>query len=158
MPEPRAVATHRAYVALGANLGEPQAVVERAIDALGELGTVEARSRLYRSKPWGGVEQPDFVNAVVALRTMLEPVPLLRALQQLERRLGRLPGVRWGPRTIDLDLLTFDDVRSHGPLVLPHPRMSERAFVLVPLAEIDPVFAAVRDALPQEQLETVVSI
>jgi 2-amino-4-hydroxy-6-hydroxymethyldihydropteridine diphosphokinase len=102
------------------------------------LGTVEARSRLYRTDPWGGIEQPDFINAVVALRTDFDPASLLRALQSLERRLGRRPGVRWGPRAIDLDLLTFDEMQLEGAIVLPHPRLRERAFVLVPLAEISP--------------------
>ncbi len=111
---------------------------------------------MYRTKPWGGIEQPDFINAVVALRTDLDPVPLLCALQSLERRLGRRPGERWGPRVIDLDLLTFDQVRSDGAIALPHPRLRERAFVLVPLAEIDPAYAGGRDALPPEELATVV--
>ena len=116
------------------------------------------RSQLYRTKPWGGIEQPDFVNAVAAMRTDLDPLPFLRALQSLERRLGRLPNARWGPRAIDLDVLTFDDVRSDGAIVLPHPRLRERAFVLVPLAEIDPAYAADRDALPADELATVVPI
>lgn len=116
------------------------------------------RSRLYRTKPWGGIDQPDFVNAAVALRTDLDPVRFLRALQSLERRLGRRPGARWGPRAIDLDVLTFDDVRSEGAIALPHPRLRERAFVLVPLAEIDPAYAADRDALSPEELATVVAI
>jgi 2-amino-4-hydroxy-6-hydroxymethyldihydropteridine diphosphokinase len=122
------------------------------------LGAVDVRSQLYRTKPWGGIDQPDFINAVVALRTDLDPVPFLRALQSLERRLGRRPGARWGARAIDLDVLTFDDVRSVGALVLPHPRLRERAFVLVPLAEIDPAYAPDRDALPPEELATVAPV
>jgi 2-amino-4-hydroxy-6-hydroxymethyldihydropteridine diphosphokinase len=116
------------------------------------------RSQLYRTKPWGGVDQPDFINAVVALRTDLDPLPLLHRLQSLERKLGRRPAARWGPRAIDLDVLTFDDERSEGAIVLPHPRLRERAFVLVPLAEIDPGYAADRDALPPEELATVVPL
>lgn len=137
-----------ARIGLGANLGDAAATVRAASDALGELGAVRARSALYGSTPWGGVAQPDFVNAAALLETALAPLPLLRALQALERRFGRVPGVRYGPRAIDLDLLAYDALSLATPeLALPHPRLLERAFVLVPLAEIEPAFAAARDAL-----------
>jgi len=137
-----------ARIGLGANLGDAAATVLTASEALGEIGVVRARSALYGSTPWGGVAQPDFVNAAAVLETALAPLPLLRALQALERRFGRVPGVRYGPRTLDLDLLAYDAVTVATPeLVLPHPRLFERAFVLVPLAEIDPAFAPARDAL-----------
>ena len=131
-----------AYVALGSNLDEPRLQVERAMAALGELP--ESRcvlgSSLYRSRPLGPVQQPDFVNAVAGLITALEPAALLRELQALEARLGRdRPAVHWGPRRIDLDLLVYGAVRICRPgLELPHPGIAERAFVLVPLAEIAP--------------------
>jgi 2-amino-4-hydroxy-6-hydroxymethyldihydropteridine diphosphokinase len=117
---------------------------------------VQRRSRFYRTKPWGYTDQPDFVNAVVALSTELTPLDLLHALQALERELGRLPGIRWGPRAIDLDILIYDDLETSGEgLRLPHPRLYERAFVLVPLAEIDPAFVQARDALKAQDLAGV---
>jgi 2-amino-4-hydroxy-6-hydroxymethyldihydropteridine diphosphokinase len=131
-----------AYVALGSNLDDPRAQVERAVAALGDLpGTRSVlRSSLYRSRPFGPVAQPDFVNAVAGLLTTLEPAALLAALQELETRLGReRPVVRWGPRRIDLDLLVHGSARISRPgLEVPHPGIVERAFVLVPLAEIAP--------------------
>jgi len=131
-----------AYVALGSNLDDPRAQVERALAALDQLPQTRCvlRSSLYRSRPFGPVEQPDFVNAVAGLLTSLEPAALLASLQALETRLGReRPAVRWGPRRIDLDLLVHGSVRVAQPgLELPHPGIAERAFVLAPLAEIAP--------------------
>lgn len=147
---------HRAYVGAGANLGDPAANVERALTALGELGVLTGSSSLYRTRPWGKTDQPDFVNAAAMLETDLEPRALLAALKDLERRLGRTETERWGPRLIDLDLLAYDEVELDEPgLRLPHPRLRERAFVLVPLAEIEPGYAAARDALPEEELQGV---
>jgi len=131
-----------AYVALGSNLDDPRAQVERAIAALGDLPRTRRvlRSSLYRTRPFGPVAQPDFVNAVVGLLTELDPATLLMALKNLEAGLGReRPSVRWGPRRIDLDLLVHGTSRSDvDELRLPHPGIAERAFVLVPLAEIAP--------------------
>jgi 2-amino-4-hydroxy-6-hydroxymethyldihydropteridine diphosphokinase len=131
-----------AYVALGSNLDEPRAQVERAVAALADLpGTrLVLRSSLYRSRPFGPVAQPDFVNAVAGLLTTLEPASLLECLKSTEARLGRAqPVVRWGPRRIDLDLLVHGAAQISQPeLVVPHPGIAERAFVLVPLAEIAP--------------------
>lgn len=135
--------------------------VRAAIAALSEVGAVTVVSSLYRTRPWGPIRtQPDFTNAAVALETMLGPQELLRALKALERRLGRLPqSERWGPRAIDLDILTYEDTSVCEPdLVIPHPRMRERAFVLVPLAEIDARYAALRDALSAEERASVVTI
>lgn len=130
-----------AYVALGSNLDDPRGQVERAIAALDALpGTrVLAHSRLYHTPPWGIVDQPAFVNAAARLQTTLPPRALLDALLGIERRAGRVRAVRNGPRVLDLDLLLYGDVVLDAPdLVLPHPRMHERAFVLLPLAEFAP--------------------
>lgn len=131
-----------AYVALGSNLDDPRAQVERAFDELGLLdeSRLVARSSLYRSRPLGPVEQPDFVNAVAGILTRLEPAVLLAELKSLEQRLGReKPVVRWGPRRIDLDLLVHGSARIEEPgLTVPHPGIAERDFVLAPLAEIAP--------------------
>jgi len=133
----------RAYVALGSNLGDSRQQVLGALDALARLpGTrVLARSRLYRTPPWGVLAQPPFVNAAALLETDLSPHALLDALLAIEQAAGRVrDGERWGPRTLDLDLLHMpgvglDDAR----LTLPHPRIAERAFVLLPLNDLDPV-------------------
>lgn len=139
MPAPRWIP---AYVALGSNLDHPQAQVERAFGELGALdeSLLVARSSLYRTRPFGPVEQPDFVNAVAGILTRLEPAALLAELKVLEQRLGReKPVVRWGPRRIDLDLLVHGSSRIDEPgLTVPHPGIAERAFVLAPLAEIAP--------------------
>jgi len=132
----------RAYVGLGSNLEDPRAQIERAFAALARLphSRLIARSSLYRSAPVGFPAQPDFINAAAALATTLAPRALLAALLELERRQGRVrAGPRFGPRTLDLDLLLYDRlVLATGGLTLPHPRLHERAFVLYPLAEIAP--------------------
>lgn len=135
------MSTTRAYVALGANLGEPVAHLRAAVADLDALpGTrVVARSSLYRSAPVGLVDQPDFINAVVAVDTALEALPLLRTLLAIEARHGRVRSVPNAPRTLDLDLLMHGDtIMAGAELTLPHPRMHERAFVLLPLLEIAP--------------------
>lgn len=140
-----------ARIGLGSNLGDAHAHVEAAIAAQAEIGTLLARSRLYRSKAWGVCEQPDFINAVVSLETELAPRELLRALKHLEARLGRVETYRWGPRLIDLDILTYDALILNEPdLVLPHPRLFERAFVLAPLSEIDATYLAAYEKLALE--------
>jgi 2-amino-4-hydroxy-6-hydroxymethyldihydropteridine diphosphokinase len=131
----------RAYVGIGANLGDPAAQVRRAIDALGALpGTrLAAASSLYRTAPVGYADQPDFVNAVAALDTELSPRGLLDGLLAIERDAGRERSFRNAPRTLDLDLLLYGDATLEDDvLTVPHPRMHERAFVLAPLAEIAP--------------------
>jgi 2-amino-4-hydroxy-6-hydroxymethyldihydropteridine diphosphokinase len=131
-----------AYVALGSNLDDPAAQVERAFTALeGIRGSrMVARSSLYRSLPFGPVAQPDFVNAVAGMLTTLDAATMLAELKALEARLGReRPVVRWGPRRIDLDLLAHGTTRIDEPQIkVPHPGIAERAFVLAPLAEIAP--------------------
>ena len=141
--------THRAYLSLGANLGDPAATLARAFEALQSIGTVVKRSGLYRTQPWGKAEQPEFVNSVALLETARTARELLVDLQSLETALGRKPRERWGPRELDLDILTYDDATIDEPgLHIPHPHMGDRAFVLVTLAEIDPAYEALRDALP----------
>ena len=133
---------HPAYVALGSNLDDPATQVLRAFGALAGLPDtrVVLRSSLYRSAPLGPVAQPDFVNAVAGLLTSLEASALLHELKALETRLGRdTPIVRWGPRRIDLDLLAHGATRIVSEsITVPHPGIAERAFVLVPWAEIAP--------------------
>ena len=134
----------RAYVALGANLGDPVAAVQAAFDALAALPrtTLAARSSLYRTAPVGLAAQPDFINAAAALDTGLAPEELLAALLAVEKRFGRVRGEKNGPRRLDLDLLLHGDAVLALPgLTLPHPRLHLRAFVLVPLAEIAPDLA-----------------
>ncbi|ATJ81181.1 2-amino-4-hydroxy-6-hydroxymethyldihydropteridine diphosphokinase [Halomonas beimenensis] len=132
---------HRAWIGLGSNLDGPHEHVERALDELDALPLTRRRqaSRRYASRPVGPADQADFVNAVAELETRLSPLALLDQLQALEQRHGRVRGRRWGPRTLDLDLLLFDERRMATPrLILPHPEMTRRAFVLVPLAELAP--------------------
>ena len=130
-----------AYVALGSNLGNPRQQLLDAMEALANLpGTrLLQRSRLYRTPPWGMLEQPPFINAAVELDTALSPHALLDAMLAIEQRAGRVRAERNGPRTLDLDLLHVDGVQLADPqLTLPHPRMAERAFVLLPLHDIAP--------------------
>lgn len=125
---------------LGSNLGDKRANIAAAIERLAAGGVaILARSHDYRTAPWGPVEQDWFVNACVRGRTDLSPEALLVLCQKVEGGLGRVRGVRYGPRTIDIDILTYDGVVRDDPmLTIPHPRMLERSFVLVPLAEIAP--------------------
>ena len=130
-----------AYVALGSNLGDPRQQLLDAMDALSNLPDTRLlqRSRLYRTPPWGMLEQPPFINAAVELDTALSPHALLDALLAIEQHAGRVRAERNGPRTLDLDLLHVDGVQLDDPrLTLPHPRMAERAFVLLPLHDIAP--------------------
>ena len=130
-----------AYLGLGANLGDPAAQLRRALAELAALEEVEVVqvSGFYLNPPLGPPDQPWYINAVAQLRTRLTPEELLRSLHCLEAALGRVRGERWGPRVIDLDLLLHDGEIINTPdLVLPHPEMHRRAFVLVPLAEIAP--------------------
>ena len=136
---------HTAYIGMGGNLsswaGAPEATLVAAASRLESLGRVAARSSLYSTEPVGIAEQPRFVNAVVALETELEPSQLLSELLAIELEFGRdrSAGVANGPRTLDLDILLFDEVQIDEPgLEIPHPRLAERAFVLIPLSEIAP--------------------
>ncbi|GAA5514558.1 2-amino-4-hydroxy-6-hydroxymethyldihydropteridine pyrophosphokinase [Deinococcus carri] len=129
-----------ALIALGANLGEPLAALRQAREELAALGTLTGVSALYRTSPVGGPPgQPDYLNAAVRLQTALAPADLLAALHGIEARAGRLRRERWEARTLDLDLLLYGELVQDLPgLTLPHPRAWERAFVLAPLADLEP--------------------
>lgn len=148
----------RAAIGLGSNLGDPPANLRKAVSALARAGSVCAVSRIYSGKAWGKTDQPDFCNAVAVIETELEPRQLLVTLKALEVELGRTAGERWGPRVIDLDILTYGDHRVDEPdLQIPHPRLYERAFALVPLAELDPRFAPAVAALPPGETVALMS-
>ncbi|GGS32592.1 2-amino-4-hydroxy-6-hydroxymethyldihydropteridine diphosphokinase [Deinococcus knuensis] len=132
--------TADAYIALGANLGDPLAALRRAAAHLGTLGQVAGVSALYRTAPVGGPPgQPDYLNAAAHLRTTLSAETLLAALHDLEAAAGRERHERWEARTLDLDLITHGDrVSAHPALTLPHPRAWDRPFVLAPLHDLNP--------------------
>jgi len=132
---------HRAYLALGSNLGDRLAHLQRAVDALaaGAGVTVVSVSRVYETAPVGGPPQDAYLNAVVAVDTGLEPLGLLRLAQRIEQDERRVRAERWGPRTLDVDVLLYDDLTLDGAdLTIPHPRMWERGFVLAPLRDVAP--------------------
>ena len=136
MNEPRA-----AYLSLGANLGDREETLRESVRRIGAAESVEltAVSSVYETEPWGKLDQPRFLNLAVAVETTLSPEALLALAQKIEKELGRVRHERWGARTIDIDILCFEGVERNTPdLTLPHPYMTERAFVLVPLAEIAP--------------------
>jgi 2-amino-4-hydroxy-6-hydroxymethyldihydropteridine diphosphokinase len=131
------------YASLGSNIGDKAANIAAALRRLSDAGVeVVACSPLYRTPPWGPVEQDWFLNACAHLRTGAAPLDLMRLCLSVERAMGRERLVRWGPRVIDIDLLAYDDLEIDEPeLELPHPRLFERAFVLVPLLDVAPDFA-----------------
>jgi 2-amino-4-hydroxy-6-hydroxymethyldihydropteridine diphosphokinase len=148
-----------AAIGIGSNSEDAEANVRRAFERLAEAGTVLARSSLYHTVPWGVTAQPAFVNAAALVDTALEPHALLALLQRIETEVGRVTTFRWGPRVLDLDILAYDDAHvAEAGLTIPHARLHERAFALVPLAEIDPRFAALRDALPPGERAGVVEL
>ncbi|MGD0555128.1 MAG: 2-amino-4-hydroxy-6-hydroxymethyldihydropteridine diphosphokinase [Streptosporangiaceae bacterium] len=128
-------------IALGSNLGDRLDIVQAGVDAITKLPGVEVMgvSPVYETAPVGGPEQPDYLNAVLAARTTLPPPELLDRLHEIETAAGRAREVRWGARTLDLDIIAYGQVRSDEPeLTLPHPRAAERAFVLAPWHDLDP--------------------
>ncbi len=129
-----------ATIALGSNLGDRRANLRTAIARLGRLGKVTAQSPIYETPPWGVADQPAYYNQVVQVQTDLDPHALLQALKATEVDMGRDPGgLRYGPRLIDFDIVLYEDVvLTSYSLTIPHPRLVERAFVLVPLADIAP--------------------
>ena len=131
----------RAYLALGSNLGDRLVHLQNAVNALDATGGVGvvAVSRVYETDPVGGPEQGAYLNAVVAIETSLDARALLRLSQRLEADESRIRGERWGPRTLDVDILLYDDITIDEPdLTVPHPRMWERGFVLAPLRDVAP--------------------
>lgn len=130
-----------AWLSLGSNMGNPNAQVRGAVEQLRKTAQLEVLevSSFYLTPPWGEEQQSDFVNAVVKISTRLEPLELLHHSQAIENAMGRKrDGRRWGPRVIDIDILLYADLQLNTDvLVVPHPRMHERAFVLLPMAEID---------------------
>jgi len=133
----------RAYLALGGNVGDSRAILDRAVAMLCDGTDVRllARSSDYRTAPWGVTDQAPFINLCIAVETSLAPHPLLARAHEVERALGRdrTREQRWGPRTADIDIITYDGVSLNDKdLIVPHPRLFERAFVLIPLAEIAP--------------------
>lgn len=129
------------YIGLGSNLGDSRHLLDQAIAELDLLPQTHVlqQSSMYRTKPWGPQNQPDFFNAVVEITTELEPFTLLTHAQDIEKRMGRVPAEHWGPRVIDLDILLYGDLCLETEhLTVPHLRLMEREFVLYPLAEIAP--------------------
>jgi 2-amino-4-hydroxy-6-hydroxymethyldihydropteridine diphosphokinase len=127
------------YLSLGTNLGQRRQNLERAVAGLGEVMEITAVSPIYQTPPWGLTDQPDFLNLCLQAATSLSPFDLLHFTQELEKEMGREQTVRWGPRLIDIDILFYDDRILHSEeLTIPHPQIAQRAFVLVPLADIAP--------------------
>ena len=124
---------------IGANLGDRQAALQSVIDAMSGCFTAIRASSVYDTPPWGVLDQPTFLNAVIAAETELSPAQVLDFAHACEAAAERIRDVRWGPRTLDVDVITYDDIRSDDPvLTLPHPRAHERAFVLLGVVEIEP--------------------
>jgi 2-amino-4-hydroxy-6-hydroxymethyldihydropteridine diphosphokinase len=146
-----------AYLGLGSNLGQREANLTEAVRSLArdEQINVIKTSSVYQTAPWGYADQPDFLNCVLEVKTTLGPVPLLERVKEVEAQVGRKPSFRYGPRAIDVDILLYGDliIQVETPdLQIPHPRMTQRAFVLIPLAEIagdvvHPVLQCAIDAL-----------
>lgn len=130
---------HIIYLALGSNLGNRLANLKQALTALSPQMEVKAKSHVYETPPWGYEDQPRFLNQVIKVKSYLEPEPLLKHLRRLEVTLGRKVSFQNGPRLIDIDILFYDDlILNTASLVIPHPRLHERGFVLLPLMDIDP--------------------
>jgi 2-amino-4-hydroxy-6-hydroxymethyldihydropteridine diphosphokinase len=130
---------HTVYLALGSNLDNRLANLKRAVTALSPQMDVKAKSHIYETPPWGYEDQPKFLNQVIQVKTYLEPEPLLKHIKRLEVMLGRKASFQNGPRLIDMDILFYDDLILNTPsLVIPHPRLHERGFVLLPLMDIAP--------------------
>jgi 2-amino-4-hydroxy-6-hydroxymethyldihydropteridine diphosphokinase len=131
--------SHTVYIALGTNLGDRLKILQAAIAHFPPRVLPLASSPVYQTAPWGFSDQPDYLNQVIKAETNLDPLDLLRYLKELEIQLGRTPTFRYGPRIIDMDILFYDDLVLETPeLVIPHPRMPERDFVLIPLLDLDP--------------------
>ena len=154
-----------AYIALGSNLGDRLANLKQAIVALPPQMEVSAKSSVYETPPWGYEDQPKFLNQVIKAKTYLDPEPLLKHLKRLEIALGRKESFPNGPRLIDMDILFYDDLVLESPeLVIPHPRVHERGFVLLPMLDIAPDFVhpvkkqSVRDLIAGCDLHGIVQV
>ncbi len=129
----------RAFLGVGTNLGDRKANLIAAQTAISQFTIITKTSRVYETAPWGMADQPDFLNQVWEITTTLTPLELLHRLKQVETTLGRKPSVRYGPRLIDIDILLYSNLMfKSDELVIPHPHISERAFVLAPLADLEP--------------------
>ena len=156
---------HIVYLALGSNLGNRAANLKDAIIALSPQMDVKAKSKVYETPPWGHTEQEKFLNQVLKVKTYLEPEPLLKHLKRLEVALGRVVSFRNGPRLIDIDILFYDDLVFESPVVaIPHPRVHERGFVLLPMMDIAPDFVhpvkqkSIRDMIAGCDLRGIVQV
>ena len=145
-----------ARIGIGANLGDARRTVESALQMLSSTGRRVAVSSLFSSKAWGVAAQPDFINTAAMIETDLSATDLLHELQAIERRLGREKTYHWGPRVIDLDILTYGQETIRLPqLIVPHPQMFERAFVLAPLAQFDSSYTRALQMLSAKDREQV---
>jgi dihydropteroate synthase/2-amino-4-hydroxy-6-hydroxymethyldihydropteridine diphosphokinase len=136
------------YLSLGTNLGSRRENLQLAVDALGEVSAIEAISPVYETAPWGLTDQPNFLNICLKARTLLEPASFLANCQEIERKIGRVSSVKWGPRLIDIDLIYFNDnILDDENLSLPHPQIEQRSFVLAPLADIASDFVDPRSGI-----------
>jgi 2-amino-4-hydroxy-6-hydroxymethyldihydropteridine diphosphokinase len=145
------------YLALGSNLDDRRANLRTAIVSLPPAVTVLVESPVYETPPWGVTDQPPFLNMALKAVTSLAPPDLLAYLKKIETRLGRTPSIRYGPRKIDMDILFYDDLVLDTPeLTIPHPRLHERAFVLVPLVDLEPDF--IHPALAKTSRELLAAV
>jgi 2-amino-4-hydroxy-6-hydroxymethyldihydropteridine diphosphokinase len=157
MQQPSANNPHTVYLALGANLGDRLASLRIAVERLRDAVAVERLSSVYETEPAYLLDQPRFLNMALRGHTTLEPQALLAVLKGIERDMGRAAGPRYGPRAIDLDILLFDSLTlATADLIIPHPRMAERPFVLAPLAEIAPQLVPPGWSRPIGELASVV--
>lgn len=149
--------THTVYFSIGSNIGDRFNNLRRAVAMLQQYMTITTVSPVYVTEPWGETDQPEFLNACVAAVTDLSPVKLLEQVKQIETDMGREPTSHWGPRLIDIDILYYDRLLlNNGELAIPHPHISERAFVLAPLADIIPDYRDPRTGeTVQEMLDEV---
>jgi 2-amino-4-hydroxy-6-hydroxymethyldihydropteridine diphosphokinase len=148
------------FLGLGSNVGDRASTIAKAIQELSALpdATFIRSSSLYETEPWGNHDQPAFLNAVVEIATQMQPHELLSNTLAIEARLGRVREERWGPRTMDIDILLYDDlVMDDSILTIPHPRMRERRFVLVPLLEIAPMCVDPRSGMKWVETEKACS-
>ncbi|MEN2994660.1 MAG: 2-amino-4-hydroxy-6-hydroxymethyldihydropteridine diphosphokinase [Thermodesulfovibrio sp.] len=145
---------HKVYLLLGSNLGDREKNIEEAINELMLCGVIILKkSSLYNTAPWGYIDQPEFLNQAVEGLTSLEPLALLREIKKIEKRMGRVETLRYGPRVIDIDIIFYDNIIFESKdLVIPHPLMHKREFVLKPLCEIAPDFIHPKLNLPVKKL------